>query len=929
VPSRAPARYDAFLSYSHAADGALAPALQSALHRLARPWNRLRALTVFRDKTSLSASPELWPAIVTALSDARYFLLLASPAAAGSKWVQKEVEWWLEHRSPQTMLILVTDGQLAWDEGAGDFDWAHTDAIAPLLGGRFPSEPLWVDLRWARSGETLSLRHLRFRQAVLDVAAPLHGRSKDELDGEDVRQFARTKRLTRGAIAVVVALTVAVLGAGVFAVQQSTEAGRQTAIAGASRLAAQADLQRERGGPIDPSTMMAAEAVRMMDAIGERSLETDRALRRALLLQPRRLGEFGAYNANELSVASDGRHFAVTPIGRDPSMHDARGASQGGCSFQPIRDRLDAQGIPSATTHVKAVTPDGRHCVTITYASPKPPEIRLWSAAPLAERARMSHPGGPLPVVALSEDAEYLAITDHAPGRSTDTPGRFQIWSVSRGVDVVAKQGANFIAFGPDRRLFAATDGIWRLPAPGEPAATRVMTWPRQPWQIRFSGNGRIAATQDETSLMIWDLASGKRLHETGAGPGSLLAVHDDGRLLLLDTNESAALWDVETAQVVGVLAIQPVAAYFEPDAVVFVAAPEDNRATIFAQRLSSGAVASTSVTPGETVRWLGIDGTRVMMVVDAGSSARVETWTPPATARVTQARADGPAPVPIAISPDNRRFAFGRPSGALVGSLIGASDARDVALGGRPVDLVFSGDGGILGATLDDRFEVRSLRDGAAWHVSLPPGAQLVGLSSDGRWAAAVRQLNGPISRGGDAYELVAWRTFSTVPSVSVMLGRHLHMPGFGCQVGADAGTMRVGEAIVDLGKATVRPLERKMAQPCQAIVSATLQATVDERQVFVSDRLGRPLARLDHPAPVHGAALADDARRAVTVDERGVLRLWALAPRDLVAQACAEAPQPLDDATWAQYLPATLTVDACGRARSGAGASDAPAPR
>ncbi|MDQ3698882.1 MAG: hypothetical protein M3373_12810 [Gemmatimonadota bacterium] len=42
-------RYDAFISYSHALDGTLAPALQSALHRFAKPWYRLRARRVFRD----------------------------------------------------------------------------------------------------------------------------------------------------------------------------------------------------------------------------------------------------------------------------------------------------------------------------------------------------------------------------------------------------------------------------------------------------------------------------------------------------------------------------------------------------------------------------------------------------------------------------------------------------------------------------------------------------------------------------------------------------------------------------------------------------------------------------------------------------------------------------------------------------------------
>ena len=94
--------YDAFISYSHAADGKLAPALQSALHRFAKPWYRLRAVRVFRDKTSLSVSPALWSAIEAALSESKYFILLASPEAAASHWVQQEVEYWIGNRSTVT-----------------------------------------------------------------------------------------------------------------------------------------------------------------------------------------------------------------------------------------------------------------------------------------------------------------------------------------------------------------------------------------------------------------------------------------------------------------------------------------------------------------------------------------------------------------------------------------------------------------------------------------------------------------------------------------------------------------------------------------------------------------------------------------------------------------------------------------------------------
>jgi MTH538 TIR-like domain (DUF1863) len=107
------ALYDAFISYSHAKDKPIAAALQSAIQKLGKPWYRRRALRLFRDDTSLSATPHLWPTIAQALGQSRFFLLLASPEAAASKWVDKEVAHWLAHNSIDTMLVGLTDGELA------------------------------------------------------------------------------------------------------------------------------------------------------------------------------------------------------------------------------------------------------------------------------------------------------------------------------------------------------------------------------------------------------------------------------------------------------------------------------------------------------------------------------------------------------------------------------------------------------------------------------------------------------------------------------------------------------------------------------------------------------------------------------------------------------------------------------------------------
>jgi hypothetical protein len=124
-----PASHDAFISYSHQADAALAPVLERGIERLARATFQLRAIDVFRDQTSLSASPGVWTGIREHLAGSRWFIFLASPKAAASPWCGKELHWWLEERGTAQLLIVLTDGTIEWDGAGGDFDWTRTDAL--------------------------------------------------------------------------------------------------------------------------------------------------------------------------------------------------------------------------------------------------------------------------------------------------------------------------------------------------------------------------------------------------------------------------------------------------------------------------------------------------------------------------------------------------------------------------------------------------------------------------------------------------------------------------------------------------------------------------------------------------------------------------------------------------------------------------------
>ncbi len=185
VPS---SKYDAFISYSHQADRRLAPALQSALNRFARPWYRLRWMAIFRDDTDLGISPHLWSSIEDALARSAYFVLLASPAAARSPWVAKEVEYWRAYRPIDRLLIALTDGDIEWDPEARDFDWQLTTSLPRNLSAAFAELPFYADLRGLRNAAELSSSNPAFVGEVAKLAATIHGKSLRDIFGEELRQ---------------------------------------------------------------------------------------------------------------------------------------------------------------------------------------------------------------------------------------------------------------------------------------------------------------------------------------------------------------------------------------------------------------------------------------------------------------------------------------------------------------------------------------------------------------------------------------------------------------------------------------------------------------------------------------------------------------------------------------------------------------------
>jgi WD40 repeat protein len=224
--------YNAFISYSHAADGKLAPKLQIALEKFAKPWYKLRNLNIFRDEASLSASPHLWSNIQNALDKSEYLIYMASPRSADSKWVKLEIEHWLQNHPLENLIIVLTEGDIPWDYDKGRFKNVDQNALPENLEKRFREEPFYIDLRTAKNLEDISLKNPIFNKEVLKLAAHLHGVAPKDMAGEEVRQHKKMIRIRNAATLTLIAL----LGTSIY---QTKEARNQTYIANQKTIEAQ------------------------------------------------------------------------------------------------------------------------------------------------------------------------------------------------------------------------------------------------------------------------------------------------------------------------------------------------------------------------------------------------------------------------------------------------------------------------------------------------------------------------------------------------------------------------------------------------------------------------------------------------------------------------------------------------------------------
>jgi hypothetical protein len=124
--NKALGQYSAFLSYSWKQDTKLATKLHSALRVTKSPLHRTRR--VFRDKSDLSrhlkTHPHLEEALKDAIAGSEFFVLLASPLAAKSEWVELEASVWIKTHGVKRLLVVVTSGSIERSHPSQNLNYA-------------------------------------------------------------------------------------------------------------------------------------------------------------------------------------------------------------------------------------------------------------------------------------------------------------------------------------------------------------------------------------------------------------------------------------------------------------------------------------------------------------------------------------------------------------------------------------------------------------------------------------------------------------------------------------------------------------------------------------------------------------------------------------------------------------------------------------
>jgi WD40 repeat protein len=519
-----PRHYDAFISYSREDDRGLGRAVQWGVQRFARPWYRVTARDVFRDDTNLAANPQLWEEIKTAIDRSDYFILLASPAAAHSPWVEREVAHRLARRGCDSLLVGLVDGTIRWDSASRSFDRKETNALPPSLKTASLAESLYADFTWVKSAKEQCLRNTRFATEIARLVSAISGLPLDRLIGEHIRQRRRMK-------AVAFLATLAIAAATVFGVWQARIASDRAKLAFSSRLASHShELLRDRP---DLAMLLAVKATRIANTVNARA-----SLIAALEAEPAIVRFLRGHTAAVSSVVMD----------QDRRMA-ASGDETGQILFWDLdrREQMGPAAKQSGAVTGLAISPNGRTLASGGTGN----EIILWDVA-RRRRIGRSLVGHAQVVndVAFANDRLLASGSSDGTVALWDVPDQTRLISLDAEVGsilhIVASRKGDLLAVAGTRGIRVLDLGAQRWQSPHIIGPARAVL------ALDFAPDAtKLAVGDTDGSILLQTItpAESRRLKDQTAKPLAVAFGSGGTPVFAGDASGTLRRWNVQTQE--------------------------------------------------------------------------------------------------------------------------------------------------------------------------------------------------------------------------------------------------------------------------------------------------------------------------------------------------------------------------------------------
>ena len=564
-----PKEYFAFISYKRE-DEKWAKWLANELehHHLPKTLNdkelpkNLRP--IFRDVDELSAG-NLPEQIYHALSISKNLIVVCSPRAAKSEWVEKEI----------TDFIKINDGK---SDNIYPFIIEGTPFAKNPIEECFPAALKNLPENEERIGGNINETGGK-NVAVVKTIAGMLGVSHDSLWNRYEREQKRKRNWIFSA-AIIAFLCISIIAFWMYWQKQQTEKANWKMMENRARAVAE-----KASSLVDECDSYTAQRL-LLEVMPEDlsnpnrpyTVETERILRNAVNNNSAILRGHSA-PVNFVTISPDGKHVVSASGDNSLMIWDVK---SGEIQFQLI-------GHSSPVTSV-AYSPDGELIASASYDK----TVRIWKAVSGTTPQILNGHRSYVNFVTFSPDGKYVL--------SSSGDATMKIWDVENGSVIRTitghKGGVTCAVYSPDGKYIASsskdsTIKIWDVETYGIKKEFNIHLSSVN--NVSFSPDGKsiVSASKDGT-VIIWDVVSSSVLYTLKGHSGPVWSVsfsRDGSKLVSASTDRTLRIWDVETGEPVDTLnghSLDVFSAIFNQDGSLVISASKDETLRVWDIRKSS-----------------------------------------------------------------------------------------------------------------------------------------------------------------------------------------------------------------------------------------------------------------------------------------------------------------------------------------------------